>query len=100
MPKVIGSSSIQLYILNAVAPFLFFYGDYKGINEDKEKAISLIEKLAGEKNTIISKWKQLGLPVNNALHTQALIHLKTNYCDKKRCLDCRIGNKLLVSSEM
>jgi len=98
MPKVIGTSTIHLYILNAVAPFLFFYGDYKGINEDKEKAIAMIEKVPGERNTIIDHWKRLGLPVNNALHTQALIHLKTNYCDKKRCLECRIGNRLLIDN--
>lgn len=98
-PKIIGSSTIHLYILNAVAPFLFFYGDYKGIREEKEKAIALIETLPGENNTIITHWKQLGLPVDNALFTQALIHLKTNYCDKKKCLDCRIGGQLLINSE-
>jgi hypothetical protein len=97
-PKIIGFSTICLHILNAVAPFLFFYGDNKGINEDKERAITLIEMLPGEKNTIIAHWQQLGFPVDNALYTQALIHLKTNYCDKKRCLECRIGGQLLVSS--
>ena len=99
MYKIMGTSTIHLHILNIVAPFLFFYGDYKGISEDKVRAIELIEKVPGERNSIITQWKQLGLPVNNALHTQALIHLKTNYCDKKKCLDCRIGNKLLVNSE-
>jgi len=98
-PKIMGSSTIYLHILNAVAPFLFFYGDYKGIKEDKEKAITLIEKVPGEKNTIITHWKQLGLPVDTALYTQALIHLKTHYCDRKKCLECRIGNKLLVNNE-
>jgi hypothetical protein len=98
-PKILGSSTIQLQILNALAPFLFFYGDYKGINEVKEKAMALIEKVPGEKNTIIDHWKQIGLPVNTALYTQALIHLKINYCDRKKCLECRIGGQLLVSSE-
>jgi hypothetical protein len=98
MPKVIGASTIHLHILNAVAPFLFFYGENKGISEEKEKAIALIEKVPGEKNSIIDHWKRLGLPVNNALHTQALIHLKTNYCNNKRCLDCRIGNRLLMDN--
>ncbi len=96
--KTIGASTIHLHILNAVAPFLFFYGDQKGINDYKEKAIALIEKVSGERNAIIEKWKHLGLPVNNALQTQALIHLKTNYCDRKKCLDCRIGSRLLMRS--
>jgi len=97
--KIIGASTIHLHILNAVAPFLFFYGDQKGINDYKEKAIALIEMVSGERNAIIEKWKHLGLPVYNALQTQALIHMKTKYCDRKKCLDCRIGSRLLMSSE-
>lgn len=35
------------------------------------------------------------MDTGNAFNTQALIGLKTSYCDKKRCLNCRIGNYLL-----
>jgi hypothetical protein len=98
-PKILGAATIHLLILNAVAPFLFFYGDYKGISQEKERAITLIETIPGEKNTMITRWQQLGLPVDNAMYTQALIHLKSTYCDKKKCLECRIGNRLLVDGD-
>jgi hypothetical protein len=29
------------------------------------------------------------------LDSQALIHLKNNYCNNKKCLDCAVGVKLL-----
>jgi hypothetical protein len=65
------------------------------MNDYKERAIALFESIPGERNSIIRKWQALGLPVDNALKTQALIHLKSNYCDRKRCLDCRIGSRIL-----
>jgi len=52
-------------------------------------------RLQGEKNVQISRWKAAGMDVSSAFNTQALIGMKSDYCDKKRCLDCRIGNFLL-----
>jgi hypothetical protein len=94
-PKTLGISSIRLIIVNFVAPFLFLYGDMKSSSSHKEKGLSFLERLPPENNTNISKWMEMEIPVPDALHSQALLHLKQNYCDKKRCLDCRIGNKLL-----
>lgn len=96
-PKLLGAYSIRLIALNLVVPFLFFYGMEKGITDFKEKGIKMLEHLPGEINAGLNHWKRLGMPVMNALNTQALIQLKTNYCDNKRCLDCRIGNKILIN---
>ena len=96
-PKIMGAYSIRLVILNLVIPFLFFYGSEKGINEYKDRGMLMLENLPGEINAELDHWKKLGMPVANTMSTQALIQLKTNYCDNKRCLECRIGNKLLVS---
>jgi hypothetical protein len=51
--------------------------------------------LPTEKNSIINKWKVIYPEINSSLESQAFIELKNNYCDKKRCLECRIGNFLL-----
>ncbi len=55
----------------------------------------MLMQLKGEENSIISKWAALGMDVSNAANTQALLELKSNYCDTKKCLNCRIGNELL-----
>ncbi len=93
--KSLGKNSIHLLIINTIAPFLFLYG--KSIDREslKEKALELLEELQSEKNTIINEWRKLGMNPSSAYQSQALLHLKKNYCDKKNCLNCSIGHAIL-----
>lgn len=93
--KSIGQSSLDIIIINAIAPFLFLYGTKRGLQAYRDKALQLLEQLAAEHNSIISKWKLLGMQPQSAYETQALIQLKNEYCATKRCLECSIGNKIL-----
>jgi hypothetical protein len=95
-PKILGITSIRLLIVNLVAPFLFLYGEVKALPPFKEKGLTVLEMLPPESNADIDCWKAIGVPAPDALHTQALLHLKSHYCDKKRCLECRIGAQLLT----
>jgi hypothetical protein len=95
--KILGIASIRLLTVNLVAPFLFLYGEVKALQSYKEKGLALLELLPPESNADISRWMGIGVPAPDALHTQALLHLKSRFCDKKRCLECRIGNQLLTS---
>jgi hypothetical protein len=95
-PKLLGINSIHLLIINLVVPFLFFYGETKSLPSFKEKGLAFLEQLPPESNAIIRNWMEIGINSPNALSTQALLHLKSHYCDKKRCLECRIGNYLLT----
>jgi hypothetical protein len=96
-PKLLGIDSIHLLIINLVVPFLFFYGETKSLPSYKEKGLAFLEKLPPENNDVIRNWIEIGIISPNALSTQALLHLKSHYCDKKRCLECRIGNYLLTN---
>ena len=93
--KKLGKAAIDNIIVNTIVPFLFIYGIKKKDDKFKERAIRFLEQLDGEKNSIITKWKLLGIPVKTASNTQALLELKNNYCDRKQCLNCGIGNFLL-----
>lgn len=93
--KSLGQSTIHLLIINAIVPFLFFYGMQKGAPQYKERAISFLEALKPEKNSIISEWNSIGFKASSASQTQALLQLKSNYCDQKKCLQCAIGNAIL-----
>jgi len=93
--KIMGHSSRTLLIINGVVPFLFFIGLEKGLVNYREKAMNLLESLSGESNSDITRWKKCGMEVDNALKTQALTQLKRSYCDKKRCLECRLGIAIL-----
>jgi len=93
--KTLGLSSIDLLLINLVAPILLAYGRRRSDTRITEKPIDMLMEIKGEENSIISKWGALGMDVSTAANTQALLELKSNYCDAKKCLDCRIGNQLL-----
>lgn len=93
--KTLGKSTIHLFIINTIVPFLFLYGTHKSIDQYRDKALQFLEALAPEKNSIIEKWQTLGLTPESAYETQALLQLKNEYCTKKRCLECAIGNSIL-----
>ncbi|WP_421920722.1 DUF2851 family protein [Marinifilum sp.] len=93
--KKLGKTIINSILINSVVPILFCYGDRNGDELMKEKALSLLEEIPEEKNSIIDKWKECGVMVNSSWYSQALLQLKVNYCDKFRCLQCEFGNRII-----
>ena len=93
--KKLGKTSIELIIINTVIPFLFHYGQIQSEERFKNKALALLEELPAEKNKITKGFEKLGFKVENAFQSQALIQLKTKYCDEKKCLSCAIGNSIV-----
>lgn len=95
--KRLGRSSIESVVINTVAPFLFFYGQYHHSQDHKEKAISLLEQCDFENHRITRTWQELGWEVHAASCSQGLLQLKKYYCDTKNCVNCGIGQFLLKS---
>lgn len=95
--KKMGNSTIDILLINTVVPFLFAYGKQKADQDLVDRAFAFLEEIPSEKNTIIDKWKTLGVNSINAFDSQALLHLKKNYCDEKKCLRCRIGHQIIVA---
>lgn len=93
--KSLGTNTIHLFIINTIVPFLFLFGKSRAEEDYKSKALQLLEELKAENNSTITKWKTLGLSPNSAYQTQALLQLKNEYCDKKKCLECAIGDGIL-----
>lgn len=96
--KSLGKTAIHLLIINTLAPFLFLYGKWRQEERFKDRALQLLEELPAEKNHIIDQWAALGMKISSAYQSQALLELKTNYCDQKACLKCAIGSTLLKAS--
>ena len=93
--KEISLSSIQLIIINTIVPFLYAYGKYKADETLISRAGEMLETLKPENNFITRMWKECGLSPEHAGDSQALIQLKKNYCDTKKCLFCRFGYEYL-----
>jgi hypothetical protein len=94
-PKTLGAEMINSIMMNTVVPIIFTYGKYHQMPAMQYKAVEWIENLPPESNGIITKFRNIGIPVKNASDTQSLIELKSQYCDNKRCLDCAIANAVL-----
>ncbi len=93
-----GKQAIDSIIINAVVPVVFTYGKTLDSSLHRNYAIDLLHTLPSEVNSIVSGWKQFGVLPENALQSQALIQLKTFYCNLKGCLRCALGNKILLKS--
>ncbi|PJR04741.1 DUF2851 family protein [Avrilella dinanensis] len=92
--KKLTPNFIDLLLINTVFPFRFVHRSYTG-ETDFEDIIEAYRHLMPEKNHIVELFEKLAVPVESALDSQTLIHLKQNYCDPKRCLHCAIGNQIL-----
>jgi hypothetical protein len=95
--KELGENSINTIIINIVIPFLFVYGEKQNKEYLKNRSLDFLEKLPAEENSIIERWKNLGVGVRSAFESQALLQLKNRYCERKKCLNCQIGVKLVKS---
>ncbi|MBK8624512.1 MAG: DUF2851 family protein [Saprospiraceae bacterium] len=93
--KQTSSDFIDILLINAVSPVLYTYGLINDEQKYIEKAIQILENTTGETNTITKLWKSLGVTTKTAFDTQALIHLKHNYCHEHKCLSCKIGHEIM-----
>lgn len=91
----LGYASRQILLINTVAPILFSYGQKTGSTHYCDRAILLLESLKPEKNSIVSGFWEAGIIPRNALESQALIQLRSAYCDLRKCPFCRIGYRVL-----
>ena len=94
-PKALSPASVSLLIINFVAPLLYSYGSAHGDPDLAEKGLDLWDLLPAESNAIVRRWAASGISCRRASESQAVIQLRKEYCDRDRCLDCRLGHALL-----
>ncbi|SDJ86629.1 DUF2851 family protein [Chryseobacterium jejuense] len=96
-PKALSKDFIDIIILNTILPLQYTYHKYHS-EEIVDKIIGFYQNITAEKNSVIQNWKNLGVPITNALESQSLIYHYKNSCAEKNCLTCSIGFKLLKES--
>lgn len=86
---------LDLLIINTVVPLKFTYIKSKG-RDDFEEVFRILEAVACEENQVVNKFRSIRPGVaQNAGHSQALLHLKKEYCEQNACLRCAVGLKIL-----
>jgi hypothetical protein len=91
-----GEETIDILIINVVVPMLFLYGKKRGNDDYCTRAVDLLEMLKPEANRVTREWKQIGVSARSALESQALNTLLNSYCRRRRCIECRIGQRLIA----
>lgn len=92
--KILTKDFVELVLINAVLPLKYTY--HKNTDENiPDEILTLYQSISSEKNIIIDQWKTLKVKPKNALQTQSLLYHFRNFCEKKECLRCSIGIRLM-----
>ncbi|MBX2844886.1 MAG: DUF2851 family protein [Saprospiraceae bacterium] len=94
-PKRIGATTVENILINTIIPFKFLYGQRKQDQNLIQKSLQLLETIRPEKKSITKRWQALGISIEHAFDSQALIYLRKQYCAQFRCLHCQVGVQLL-----
>jgi len=93
--KIITKAFTDLLLINTILPLKFCYAKQKG-QDVNDSILKIASQMHSEKNSIIDAFNQLKKISKSAFQSQALIQLKTEYCQHHKCLQCAIGNMLLT----
>jgi hypothetical protein len=95
--RALSNSSIDIVLINTVAPLYYARGEMTDDYAMTDHAIALLEDLRPEQNSIVTMFRNAGIKCDDALTSQALIQLRRNYCEARKCIYCRLGHRLLAT---
>ncbi len=92
-----GNGSTESLMINVVARLRFAHGKYNSNLYMMNDAMTLLQGLPPEQNSVTYHWNKLGVQIEHAADSQALLQLYSVYCTQEKCIECPIGIKLLQS---
>ena len=92
----IGKKSVDILLINTLLPYRYAYALAHNDNHGAQMALTLMQQIPAEDNTIIRQWRLLGQQVRTAADTQALIHLYQHYCQNEGCIHCEVGQQVFL----
>ncbi|MFM9056464.1 MAG: DUF2851 family protein [Bacteroidota bacterium] len=90
-----GKDGLHALVINAIAPFLFYYGKRRHSPLLCDKALHWLDSIPPESNRITRMWSDLGWTATSAAESQAQFRLKQSQCDYRLCVRCGIGQDLI-----
>lgn len=90
-------SMIDSLVINVAVPLLHAYGVARDDDRRRERAVEMLQSIKAENNVYTRMFDRFGINCSDAYTSQALIQLRTCYCDSRKCLYCRIGHRLLAA---
>ncbi len=94
-PRALSRASIDTLIINVAIPLLHARATSRGDLDGMSRCAELLEQLGSEENSIVRLFAEAGVESTDAFTSQALIELRREYCEKKKCIYCRFGHRML-----
>lgn len=92
----LSKASIDILTINAVIPAAYAYATYKGDYSRAHDIAEMLHAVKPESNRITAMFSAAGIDITSAFISQAVIQLRKEYCEKRKCLYCRIGHRYLA----
>lgn len=96
LPTLLSISSRRILAINVAAPILYAWGTSHNLPQCHDAAITLLQELPPESNSVVNIFASAGVKCPDAFTSQALIQLRREYCETRKCLYCRIGHRMLA----
>lgn len=93
-------ASIDILIINAVIPLAYAYATYTGNYNRAREIAEMLHEMKAESNRITAMFASAGIDVRSAFVSQAMVQLRREYCEKRKCLYCRIGHRHLSACSL
>lgn len=94
-PRALSNSSIDTLLINVAIPLLHARATARNDFDKMNLCAELLQCLKSEDNRITRLFADAGIDADSAFTSQALIELRREYCEKKKCLYCRFGHRML-----
>ncbi|MEX2513952.1 MAG: DUF2851 family protein [Cyclobacteriaceae bacterium] len=91
----LSTAVLDLLAINFVIPLWYAYGRYVDLMDWQEKCFNFLQEIPPEENSIIDLFREENWPALNAFDTQGMLGLYREYCNQRKCLNCKIGQNLL-----
>lgn len=91
----LSASSLRGLLINVVVPLIHAWSRRRGDEEGCHRAVAMLQDTVSESNSIVSLFGDAGVRSTDAFTSQALIELRRQYCEARKCLYCRIGHRML-----
>ncbi|MBD5246797.1 MAG: DUF2851 family protein [Barnesiella sp.] len=96
----LSKSSLDILCINAVIPLAYAYANYNGNYTRAREIAELLHEIKPESNRITSMFASAGINISSAFVSQAMVQLRREYCEKRKCLYCRIGHRHLSACSL
>lgn len=76
---------------------MYAWGEHHHDRQLMDRSIEFLQSIKPESNRVTAMFEAAGIKCRDAFTSQALIELRREYCEARKCLYCRIGHRMLAS---